>query len=198
MRKLNVKHGLTPIIFIVNLLVLGPASLAGTQDTDESKVIRLTGTWSGSLHTTETDTDGINTQPFERVIIFGGGFNSNIDQGTFEGVAENPPFLPNPVDCPAGNFGLQNAVLEHIIFRFRNGDLLFVQVPTLTGCVDFNTLTLTFKEQGIITGGTGRFANATGTFEDDTIATALVFDPNFSFGYFFGDIRARIVLDIPK
>jgi hypothetical protein len=198
MRKLNMKHGLTLIIFMVSLLVLNQASLAGTQDTDELKVIELTGTWSGSFHTTETDTDGNNAQATERVTLFGGGFKSNEGSGTFEAAVENPPVFPNPVGCPAGNVGIPNAVHENIVLRFRNGDLLFVNVPTHTGCADFNTLSFTFKEQGIITGGTGRFAGASGTFEDDTLAIALVLEPEFSFGSVSGEIKATIILNTPQ
>lgn len=193
MRQLNMKQTLTAMTFVVGFLGLGPASLTrATENPEGSKVIILTGAWSGSYHTTETDTDGDG----QVIIQFSGGFKSNLGKGTFDAVAENPDLLPNPTNCPPGNLGVPNPTLENIVLRFHTGDLLFVEVREHTGCFDPRTLTFTFLEKdAIIIGGTGRFANATGTFEDDTLAPLLLVKPTFRLGFLTGKIKARVTLD---
>lgn len=62
------------------------------------------------------------------------------------------------------------------IFRFQDGSLLFVTVTQGTDCVNVVTNEFRCKLSYKISGGTGRFTNASGTLELTETAVSVLFD----------------------
>lgn len=83
---------------------------------------------------------------------------------TMQAVGEALPDGPGP--CPNGNPGLRYRVMpgsSRGFIRFdRTGDMIFSEVVAETACYDLTTGILTKSGTSRITGGTGRFARATG------------------------------------
>jgi hypothetical protein len=100
--------------------------------------------------------------------------------------------------CPNGQPGFSIRLLAgSSVFRFRHsGDLLFVRATSETTCFDpsigvsfFHTAT------GEIFGGTGKFANATGTIEGEGTAQVLLADQaGNAFGAQHGTFTGTIIL----
>lgn len=105
----------------------------------------------------------------------------------------------NPVPCetPDGKPGILNGLVQASgVYRLWNGDQIFTEAVSVDTCTDAAAC---FDEQGnvkkgclfyglakgIITGGTGRFACASGSVEDTSNGLALVVDPK---NQFFGAI----------
>lgn len=89
---------------------------------------------------------------------------SNLGRCTAQGVGE--AVSAGPGTCPNGHAGLTYALLPgtgHGFTRFeKTGDLLFSEVISETACYDISTGVLFKSGTDNITGGTGRFAGATG------------------------------------
>lgn len=104
-----------------------------------------------------------------------------------------------PVLCQTaeGNTGIElELVKARGDYRLNNGDHFFTEAVSLQACADLSSCiddTGRVKEgcrthtvvKGIITGGTGRFACATGEIEDESTGLALSVDPK---GDVFGSI----------
>ena len=92
------------------------------------------------------------------------GCTSNLGRCTAQGVGE--AVLAGPATCPNGNKGINLNLLPgtgHGVTRFeKTGDLLFTEILSETACFDTITGVLFKSGTGNITGGTGRFAGATG------------------------------------
>jgi hypothetical protein len=89
---------------------------------------------------------------------------SNLGRCTAQGVGEASS--AGPGTCPNGHPGLRYTVLPgtgHGFTHFeRTGDMLFTKVVSETACYDTTTGVLYKSGTDEITGGTGRFAGATG------------------------------------
>jgi len=150
------------------------------------------GTISGTFISTQIDAipgDGV------RAIL--GSFavtTRRLGQITSQALTEDVPAATPSGNCPAGTeteFTLGSGRGSH---RFPNGDLLFLKVLQRTGCLDFDTLTFTTREAGEFAGGTGQFAEATGSWKISGTAKLLVVDPALEFfGSFSGKLRGTIV-----
>lgn len=194
MRKLAVRQCLKSMICITSIpaLIIVPLSFADAQD--KSREITIKGTaWSGTLQDTGIDTNGDS----ENVFSFISEAKTKLGRVTLQGVIENQLYLPpsNNGTCAVGALEFNpDPVFHRTVIRFEKGDLLFVEVPRRTGCFDFSNLTFTFQEEGVLTGGTGRFEQATGSIVTNLTGNGLVSAPNFSFGAFTGHFTIRLHL----
>lgn len=196
MRKLAVRQGLKSIICITSIpaLIIVPLSFAGAQHRDKSMEITIKSTaWSGTLQDTGIDTNGDG----ENVFSFISGAKTKLGRVTLQGVIENQPYLPpSNGTCAVGALEFNPAPVFHrTVIRFEKGDLLFIEITKKTGCFDTSNLTFTLQEEGVLTGGTGRFEQATGSVVTNVTGNGLVFAPNFSFGAFTGDFTVRLTVD---
>ena len=115
---------------------------------------------SGSAMSTHGDTnhDGLNAGLGTVACI------SNLGRSTAQGVGE--AVVAGPATCPNGNSGINLTLLPgtgHTIARYeKTGDMVFSELTSETVCYDPST-GIQFKSgTAKITGGTGRFAGATG------------------------------------
>ena len=120
---------------------------------------------------------------------------SNAGQITSQGANEYTPDL-NMKTCtvPGGtpNAGTEYKLVQDVdVSRFENGDLLFLKSTSGTACQDFSTFPsppfpFTFTETGIVTGGTGKFSGATGTYTGTGNGATLFLDATGErvFGWF--------------
>lgn len=108
---------------------------------------------------------------------------SSLGDITVQLVAENPP--PDGTTCtpPGGGSGLVLGFAgEIVVVSFpERGDQLFLRLsPNITsvGCFDLTTSVLTGQTTLDVTGGTGRFAGATGTVIKTYHVTQLGLPPS--------------------
>ncbi len=122
----------------------------------------------------------------------------NLGQVTAQALVEDVPASSPSGLCPAGTDVELALGTVRAVHRFANGDLLFLKLLARTACIDFDTLTALAFEAGEFTGGTGRFAQATGTFTATSTAEIFVADPaGRVFGPFSGKIDGKISLPAP-
>ena len=92
------------------------------------------------------------------------GCRSNLGRCTAQGIGHAS--VAGPATCPNGNEGIKLTLIPgtgHGVTRFdRTGDLLFTEISSETVCYDPSTGTQFKSGTERITGGTGRFAGATG------------------------------------
>jgi hypothetical protein len=181
---------------LVLLIGLVSTATAGDQHRNENKAETKELTWkanfSGSIINTQSDTnkDGVTGA------MNSGGFNSTFGSGTAQSVAE--PVLSGSGTCPNGHAGLIATVLPgtgHSIYRFDStGDLLFNEFSS-TLCVDLDTSIQFYSWEDTITGGTGRFAGATGSNSGSGTAKVLYDDGagNF-FAEFTSSLKGTIIV----
>jgi len=95
---------------------------------------------------------------------------------------------PVPGSCPNGDAGLIFTLVPgtgHGVARnTATGALIFQQDTSSTVCLDLTNGIYYFSGAGVITGGTGRFAGATGSYTFKGSATDLYRD---AAGNFFGE-----------
>ena len=86
-----------------------------------------------------------------------------------------------------------------VVLRFRSkGELLTLAYNSSSFCVDFTTLRGEGEETLVVIGGTGRFANATGTGVFRTSFQVLTgFDAFNAFGQQSGEINISVNLQYP-
>ena len=119
------------------------------------------------------------------------GFKGTLGSGTARVTSEFA--FSGSGTCPNGNAGLNFTLLPgtgHGIYRFDStGDLLFTEGSSGTLCFDPLTTIQFFSGAENITGGTGRFAGATGSNTFNGTATTLFAD---GAGNFFGELSGTI------
>ncbi len=110
-------------------------------------------------------------------------------KATYEGLVEIM-FSPAPTGlCAAGE--IEGSVVEYsIVRRYENGDLLYSTLVDGVLCFDPATGLASLVIDAELTGGTGRFANATGTYTADFTVRLLVPDPMGGIGHgaFYGPV----------
>jgi hypothetical protein len=129
---------------------------------------------------------------------------SNLGKITGQGVSQsafttNPP---TPCTLPDGSSGVQLELVDHVaVTRFeRTGDLLFERGKPgdLTACLNISTGS--FHEEGTveITGGTGHFSSASGSYDAIQDGQVLVppGSPALQFGY--ATATYKYTLTVPR
>src|SRR2546422_6890443 len=133
------------------------------------------GTISGSFISTEIDAipgDGVKA-----ILGIFAVTTRHLGQVTAQALVEDVPATSPSGLCPPGTDQELALGTVRAVHRFANGDLLFLKLLARTACIDFQTLTAIAFEKGEFTGGTGRFAKATGTFSAISTAEIFVADP---------------------
>jgi hypothetical protein len=154
------------------------------------------GTISGSFISTEIDAipgDGVKA-----ILGLFAVTTRNLGQVTAQALVEDVLATSPSGLCPPGTDQELALGIVRAVHRFANGDLLFLKLLARTACIDFQTLTALAFEKGEFTGGTGRFAQATGSFTATSTGEIFVADPaGRVFGPFSGKINGTISLPTP-
>jgi hypothetical protein len=157
----------------------------------EAGQIQSKGSFSGTIVSTESDTNGDG----QKAILYILGLKGTLGQATQQAMVEFEfGDLANPVICPNGNPGVQFTPVPggaaHIVRRYDStGDLLFFHITSASGCFDLVTQLQFASGTGEIIGGTGRFEGATGTTDFSGTATTLFLDEA---GNFFVQVSGTI------
>jgi len=159
--------------------------LAGGLDRAEAKSRHFISHYGATSVTGVIDTDG-NGRPGS---VNTGIANTTLGQFFFQSESESRPRLATNVTCPAGTAEIPLLQALAVLTKESTGEQLFVTYTSGVQCFDPTTRTITFHGQGTFTGGTGRFVDATGTFEEDDTATLLVLDPQ---GHAFANITGTL------
>ena len=120
---------------------------------------------------------------------------SNLGQSSVQGVIEGV-LVPPSGACPAGQ--LETALVGGSIINtfLHTRDLLFIQPTSRVLCFDPATGVSSAHTVATITGGTGKFAGATGSVDYRFTASASLGDSdpasNQGFGYFTGTVEGTI------
>ena len=149
------------LIAIVALftVVLAPASSAG----------RFNQEVSGSFTDTAIDTNGDGMA----ANIFTGGTKGTGGSGSYDGVVEIMFAETNL--CDAGE--IEGVVVAYsIVRRYGNGDLLFSRLVSGNVCFNPGNGTASIDVDAVITGGTGKFSGATGSYSAHYAVSALLPD----------------------
>lgn len=132
----------------------------------------FTGAGTASCVSTPIDTneDGVGAFfcPFEQ--------GSNLGPINGQVVLEFAP-LSAPVTCPEGNLELTLVVGNGFKRLTDSGDLIYFKYASGTTCIDLSTGSAIFSLVADITGGTGQFANATGSYDESAAGTIFIADP---------------------
>lgn len=105
---------------------------------------------------------------------------------TYEGLVE-VAFGPPTGACDPGI--VEGEVVEYsIVRRYSNGDLAYSRLVSGSVCFDTSVGTADLVIEAAVTGGTGRFANATGTYTANYTIQLLLPDPlgGIGHGAFYG------------
>jgi len=164
---MNIRH-LTLGIGMV-LLLAG----AGNSAEVKTKHVRCTvsATFVSGVEThLDTNGDGRSASAHQGIV------NCNIGRFFFHEAAEFRAPLPAPVTCPADTLEFPLQQLRAVRTEEKSGDQLFFEVATNDGTFCLKPADFTFSAtwQGTITGGTGRFAGASGSFELQATGKYLV------------------------
>jgi hypothetical protein len=146
-------------LFMISLLVTFGLTTTSAQAEDR---LAFRATFGGTIVKTQFDTDG-DGAPANLNILEG---DSNLGQFSLQVLDES--VVSEPTTCPNGHAGFSVILVAgSSVFRFRDtGDLLFVRPTAETTCFDPSTGVSFFRDaRGEVTGGTGRFAHATGTLD---------------------------------
>jgi hypothetical protein len=157
---------------------LGPtlaAVLLAVPMTAESREIQLRLEYSGSAISTQGDTNGDGLKAGLGTVAC----KSNLGRCTAQGVGEAA--FAGPAVCPNGNAGVELTLLPGTGYGFtrfdKRGDMVFSRLVDETVCFD-PTTGMQFKSgTDVITGGTGRFAGASGQTRFEGTQWPLYVDP---------------------
>ena len=154
--------------------------LAGGRDRAEAKSRHFVSDYAGTAVDGVIDTDG---DVIRTASVSTGIANTTLGRVLFQGEAEFLRRLATNVTCPAGTLERPLLQAHAVLTKEKTGEQLFLTYTSGVQCLDLTTLTFTYHLQGTFTGGTGRFVNATGPFEDKDNGTGavLVSDPQGHF-----------------
>jgi hypothetical protein len=151
----------------------------------DAKTRTLIGKISGSFTNTQSDT---NNDGNKAVLLDVSG-TSNLGPFTTQAIGEAVP-TGSPAMCPNGNPGLEATLAPGtgwFVLRLKS-DLIFGKTTTQTFCIDPLTTMVFSTGEATIVGGTGDFANATGSTKFTTAASTLFFD---AVRNFFGGVTGE-------
>jgi hypothetical protein len=177
-------------VCLMMMMIVGSVVVAQDSAGGKTKVIKSKG--SGSFVSANFDFDHPDLSSPGNYV--NGEAKSNAGNFTFQAVND---FAPDGKTCtvPGGvaNAGTEFTLTGEVgVSRFTAaGDLLFFKATSATVCQDFSAFpTPPFPfidtETGIVTGGTGKYLGATGTFTATVKGAALTLDATGvrSFGWF--------------
>lgn len=141
----------------------------------EAKTINFTGTGSGSALSTEIDT---NNDGQKASLSTGGGKTSQFSSFTSQVLIEYAVTGPTTCNSHAGVGLALVPGTGHGVLRFGNGDLLVLDYTDSTGCFDSVENVSFLSSTADIVGGTGRFANATGSLNSTATSIRLFVQPS--------------------
>lgn len=165
--------------------------IAGNSGNAEAKEIPIKGTFSGSSFTVDMAGNG-------DVGLFTGGTKGSPGSSTIQTFYSFS--LTGPSTCLNGNDGFAFALVPDVGYSVRRldstGDLIFGKATAATICYDPLTNIQFLSATETITGGTGRFANATGSQESVGTAMGLFLDPVSGRGFLHasGKLTGTIIL----
>lgn len=172
--------------------------LAGAGNSAEVKTKHVRCTGSGTF------ADGVETRIDTNGDDLSAGLsqgldNCNIGRFFWREVDEYQAPLPTPVTCPVGTdeFPVQQG--HGVTTEEKTGDQLFYEYATnsLIVCL-YPDLTFSVTFKGTYTGGTGQFANASGSYEGRATGKYLVFGEKGGvfggFGQFSGTYSGTLTL----
>ncbi len=147
------------------MVIIGSIAAATPAESGKTKIIKSRA--SATFVSANFDFDNPNLK--DPANYHNGAGISNAGKFTFQAVAE---FAPDKHTCtvPGGvaGAGTEFALVADVqVSRFTaTGDLLFTKGTSATLCEDFSTspFPFIFTETGVVTGGTGKYFGATGTF----------------------------------
>jgi len=130
--------------------------------------------------------------------IKGGQQGSSIMQCVNEDV-----FTGTTADCPGGLWVVDNSYggTGVAVRTFPNAsDQIFARLTERYLCADANGRFTEGKDRGVIVGGNGKFAGATGTYEWNYTGQVLYGDPAAQPEQFFGSINGTgtWIIDLPE
>ena len=169
-------------------------------DSADAKERSFNGTFSGTFLGTRinlfpTGAPDQSTAGWSTAVV-----DSNLGKSSSQGVAEEVPTGATTA-CPGGVFVID---AEHGVgfgtitnTSMKDGDQTYSEIRTRTVCAD-TTGGFTSTDTGVIRGGTGKFAGASGTFEQSYTGFFQVYDPNADpaqgFGSFTGQFTGTLIL----
>jgi hypothetical protein len=164
---MNIRH-LTLGIGMV-LLLAGAGNSAEVKTKDVRCTVAATFVSGVETHL-DTNGDGRSASAHQGIT------NCNIGRFFFHEVAEFQAPLPAPVTCPADALEFPIQQLHAVRTEEKSGDQLFFEVATNDGTFCLKPADFTFSAtwQGTITGGTGQFTGASGSFEFQATGKYLV------------------------
>lgn len=167
---------------VVNMISMAPFVEAGEQ--------KFTGSFSGSIVSTTIDTNDNNLP----AVLFSGRGKTNLGLATFQSVSEALDRLPEVSACPRGNVEFP-WLMGHGIIQFDDSlDQLFIKLVSGVACSDPIAKTFTSNGKGVFEGGTGRFADAAGSFETTSTGRPLIMDrEGHEFDSMIGQITGTII-----
>jgi hypothetical protein len=149
--------------------------LAGASNADDSKTKHLSCTLaatfvSGVENHLDTNGDGRSASVHQGLV------NCNIGRFLFHEEFEFLAPLPAPVSCPAGTTEIDLYQARVVLTAEKTADQLFLEDAAggETFCLNPD-LTFTFTEHSTFAGGTGRFAEASGSIDGQGTGKFLVF-----------------------
>jgi hypothetical protein len=187
---------------LVMVVMIGSIAMAHGGEGRETKVLKSKE--SGSFVGANFDFDHPDLSTPANYV--NGEGKGDAGQFTSQGVNEYTPDL-NMKTCTVPG-GVANAATEFTLVqdvgidRFtETGDLLFFKSTSGTACQDFSTFPtppfpFTFTETGVITGGTGKYSGATGTYMAKGKGATLSLDATAvrGFGWFKNSSATTITL----
>lgn len=166
---------------ISTALALSVAWISGQA---EAKAKSWKGKFSGSYISTEIDT---NSDGSKASI---GTLSGRSGLGDFTEQALGELAFVEATTCPNGDPGLLFALVSgtgHFVLRFDTGDLVWGEISSETSCLDSTTGIFHFSGETVVTGGTGKFAGATGSGQFSGENRHLFVYPSDITGRYFGE-----------
>ena len=149
--------------------------LAGTSNGDDSKTKHLSCSFSATFvsgveNHLDTNGDGRSASVHQGLV------NCNIGRFLFQEEFEFLAPLTTPVSCPAGTTQFDLHQAHVVLISEKTADQLFFEDAASgeTFCLNPD-LTFSFTEHGTFAGGTGRFAEASGSIDGQGTGKYLVF-----------------------
>ena len=165
-----------PLISLVCAsLILSAAAQAGE--------VTLNQRYSGNSLPTMVDTNGDGrTASHGNFYVRGGPGQATVD--SFNEFTDFAPYFVDGCDLRAG------LVAQTYVETFQDGSMLFYQATEAFLCLNLSTFVIDFEAKGVLTGGTGRFAGASGTW----VNVGKGFSAGVEMNAYEGTLKGTIVL----